>query len=87
MKRYPELELFFKRIDVDINGAKNAARNLDLNNLPRPALVMCCWDYYRNLAEIFFFAELKEVNVHAVNTFILKSTLEEKRSLDQCMFL
>lgn len=37
MKRYPELELLFKRIDVDINGAKNAARNLDLNNLPRPA--------------------------------------------------
>lgn len=37
LKRYPELELLFTRIGIDINVAKNAAINLDPNNLPRPA--------------------------------------------------
>jgi hypothetical protein len=37
MKRYPELELRFKRIGADIDGAKKAAGSLGLNNLPRPA--------------------------------------------------
>jgi hypothetical protein len=36
MKRYPELELLFTRIGIDIIKVKNAAVNLDLNNLPLP---------------------------------------------------
>jgi len=37
LKRYPELEILFQRLEIDVDEAKNAARNLDLNNLPRPA--------------------------------------------------
>ena len=37
MKRYPELELLFARLGIDITAAKNAAENLDPNNLPIPA--------------------------------------------------
>jgi hypothetical protein len=37
LKRYPELGLLLNRIGIDINVARNAAINLDPNNLPRPA--------------------------------------------------
>lgn len=36
-KRYPELELLFTRLHIDVAMAKSAASNLDPNNLPRPA--------------------------------------------------
>jgi hypothetical protein len=37
LKRYPELEMLFTRIGIDISEAKNAAINLDPNNPPQPA--------------------------------------------------
>jgi hypothetical protein len=37
MKRYPELEPLFIRLGIDVAVAKDAALNLDPNNLPRPA--------------------------------------------------
>lgn len=37
MKRYPELEMLFKRLNLDLAGAQNAAHNLDLSKLPAPA--------------------------------------------------
>ncbi|KAG4430178.1 hypothetical protein IFR05_014337 [Cadophora sp. M221] len=37
MKRHPELEPLFIRLGIDVAAAKNAAFNLDPNNLPRPA--------------------------------------------------
>ena len=37
MKRYPELEPLFIRLGIDVAVAKDAAFNLDPNNLPRPA--------------------------------------------------
>lgn len=36
MKRYPELELVFTRIGVDIDAARAAAATLDPNDLPPP---------------------------------------------------
>ena len=33
IKRYPELELLFIRLDINITRAKDAASNLDSNNL------------------------------------------------------
>lgn len=36
MKRYPELELVFSRIGLDITAAKAKAAPLDLKNLPPP---------------------------------------------------
>jgi len=37
MRRYPELEPLFIRLGIDVAVAKDAAFNLDPNNLPRPA--------------------------------------------------
>ncbi|KAI0474009.1 hypothetical protein GGR56DRAFT_649980 [Xylariaceae sp. FL0804] len=37
MKRYPELELLFKHVGVDVHKAKQAAHSLDPHHLPPPA--------------------------------------------------
>ncbi|KAJ5951081.1 uncharacterized protein N7479_009494 [Penicillium vulpinum] len=37
MKRYPELEMLFRSLDVDLAGAQNLTRHLELSKLPAPA--------------------------------------------------
>ena len=37
MKRYPELELLFRRLEIDLTRAREAARDLDPSRLPAPA--------------------------------------------------
>jgi hypothetical protein len=37
LKRYPELEHLFHRLEIDLARAKHAARHLDPSRLPAPA--------------------------------------------------